>query len=156
LDDGRLDLADEVLSRLDFVICSIHSGFNKSEEAQTERIIRAMDNPYCNIIGHPTGRLLGSRNAYPVNMERLLEAAAERSCCFEINAQPERLDLRDEHVRAARELGIKIAIATDAHAPANLRFMPYGVDQARRGWLEREDVLNTRPWSELAPLFRRA
>ena len=149
LDDGRLDLSDEILARLDFVICSIHSGLNKTEEKQTERIIRAMDNPHCSIIGHPTGRLLGSRGAYPVNMQRLLEAAAERGVSLEINAQPERLDLRDEDAHAARELGIKLSIATDAHAPANLAFMRYGVDQARRGRLRTADVLNTRPWSEL-------
>ncbi|NBF41792.1 MAG: DNA polymerase/3'-5' exonuclease PolX [Spirochaetes bacterium] len=155
LDDGRLDLSDEILARLDLVICSIHSGLNKTEEKQTERIIRAMDNPHCSIIGHPTGRLLGSRDAYPVNMQRLLEAAAERGVSFEINAQPERLDLRDEDAHAARELGIRISIATDAHAPANLAFMRYGVDQARRGWLRTADVLNTRPWSELGPLLKR-
>ena len=155
LDDGRLDLSDEILARLDLVICSIHSGLNKTEEKQTERIIRAMDNPHCSIIGHPTGRLLGSRDAYPVNMQRLLEAAAERGVSFEINAQPERLDLRDEDAHAARELGIRISIATDAHAPANLAFMRYGVDQARRGWLRAADVLNTRPWSELGPLLKR-
>ncbi|MFO7780993.1 MAG: DNA polymerase/3'-5' exonuclease PolX [Spirochaetia bacterium] len=155
LDDGRLDLSDEILARLDLVICSIHSGLNKTEEKQTERIIRAMDNPHCSIIGHPTGRLLGSRDAYPVNMQRLLEAAAERGVSFEINAQPERLDLRDEDAHAARELGIRISIATDAHAPANLGFMRYGVDQARRAWLRATDVLNTRPWSELGPLLKR-
>jgi DNA polymerase (family 10) len=155
LDDGRLDLSDEILARLDLVICSIHSGLNKTEEKQTERIIRAMDNPYCSIIAHPTGRLLGSRDAYPVNMQRLLEAAAERGVSFEINAQPERLDLRDEDAHAARELGIKISIATDAHAPAHLAFMRYGVEQARRGWLQAADVLNTRPWSELGPLLKR-
>ncbi|MFP4373599.1 MAG: DNA polymerase/3'-5' exonuclease PolX [Spirochaetaceae bacterium] len=155
LDDGRLDLSDEILARLDFVICSIHSGLNKTEEKQTERIIRAMDNPHCSIIGHPTGRLLGSRDAYPVNMRRLLEAAAERGVSLEINAQPERLDLRDEDAHAARELGIKLSIATDAHAPANLAFMRYGVDQARRGGLGAADVLNTRPWPELGPLLKR-
>lgn len=155
LDDGRLDLADEILARLDLVTCSIHSGLNKTEAKQTERIIRAMDNPYCDIIAHPTGRLLGSREAYPVNMERLLRAAAERGCFFEINAQPERLDLRDEDVHAARELGIRIAISTDAHAPANLRFIRYGVAQARRGWLTAEDVLNTRSWPQLEKLRAR-
>jgi DNA polymerase (family 10) len=155
LDDGSLDLSEEMLARLDLVTCSIHSGLNKTESQQTERIIRAMDNPYCNIIAHPTGRLLGSRRPYPVNMERLLEAAAERGCFFEINAQPERLDLRDEDVHAAKELGIKIAISTDAHAPANLRFIRYGVDQARRGWLTADDVLNTRSPQELTELLAR-
>lgn len=155
LEDGGLDLADDILSRLDLVVCSIHSGLNRSEEKQTERIIRAMDNPHCSIIGHPTGRLLGSRQPYPVNMKRLLEAAAERGVFFEINAQPERLDLRDEDVHAAKELGIKLAIATDAHSPANLAYMRYGVDQARRGWLTASDVLNTRSWEDLAPLLER-
>ena len=155
LDDGRLDLSDEVLSRLDIVVCSIHSGLNKSEEAQTERVIRAMDNPNCNIVAHPTGRILGSRQPYPLNVERLIEAAAERGCFLEINAQPERLDLRDEHARAARDRGVKISIATDAHAPAHLSFMRYGVDQARRGWLRRDDVINTRSLPELEELLRR-
>ncbi len=156
LDDGRLDLSDEVLSRLDLVVCSIHSGLNKTEQTQTERLIRAMDNPNCNIIGHATGRLIGSREAYPVNIEHLLKAAAERGCHFEINAQPERLDLKDDHVRAARELGVKIAVGSDAHAPAHFDFMRYGVYQARRGGLEAGDVLNTRPWSELARLIKRS
>ncbi|MFW5797909.1 MAG: DNA polymerase III, partial [Spirochaetota bacterium] len=124
-------------------------------DEQTERIIRAMDNPYCNIIAHPTGRILGSRPPYAVDVRRLLEAAAERGCFLEINAQPERLDLRDEDARAARELGVKLSIGSDAHAPANLGYMRYGVDQARRGGLEAGDVLNTRPWSELSRLLRR-
>mgnify|MGYP000078863895 CR=1 FL=1 len=155
LDDGRLDLSDEILSRLDLVVCSIHSGLDKPEDKQTERIIRAMDNPNCNIIGHPTGRMLGSREAYPLNVEQLLRAAAERGCYFEINAQPQRLDLRDEHVRAAREHGVKVAIGSDAHAPAHLSFMRYGVYQARRGGLEAAHVLNTYAWPELKKLLHR-
>ncbi|MFP4638096.1 MAG: DNA polymerase/3'-5' exonuclease PolX [Spirochaetaceae bacterium] len=155
LDDGRLDLPDDILARLDLVVCSVHSGLNRPGDEQTERIIRAMDNPYCNIIAHPTGRILGSRPPYAVDVRRLLEAAAERGCFLEINAQPERLDLRDEDARAARELGVKLSIGSDAHAPANLGYMRYGVDQARRGGLEAGDVLNTRPWSELSRLLRR-
>ncbi len=155
LQDGSLDLPDLILARLDLRICSIHTHFNLSEEQQTERIIRAMDNPHFNILGHPTGRLLGKRPPYEVNVERLLEAALERGCFLELNANPERLDLNDVYLKAAKEMGLKISIATDAHYLASFEYMRYGVDQARRGWLEADDVLNTRSWADLAPLFRR-
>jgi DNA polymerase (family 10) len=155
LADGKLDLPDKVLSRLDLVIAAVHYKFDMSRAAQTDRIIRAMDNSHVSIIAHPTGRLIGERDAYAINVERLIEAAHERGCALELNAQPERLDLSDIHVQAAKAGGVKIAISTDAHAPAALDFMRYGVDQARRGWLEADDVINTRPLDKLKKLLKR-
>jgi DNA polymerase (family 10) len=155
MENGDLDLSDAILARLDLRVCAIHSKFNLSREAQTERIIRAMDNPYFNILAHPTGRRIGKRAPYAVDMERVLDAAQERGCFLEINAQPERLDLDDVAARMAKERGVKLAISTDAHRPAALNLMRYGVDQARRGWLEAEDVLNTYRWEALKGLLRR-
>ena len=155
LEDGSLDLPDDVLAELDFTVCSIHSKFNLPGAQQTERVIRAMDNRHFNIFGHPTGRLLGQREAYEIDLERILRAAKERGCFVELNAQPDRLDLDDANCRLARELGVKVAIATDAHAPGEFNFIRYGVGQARRGWLEKDDVLNTRPAAELLKLLQR-
>jgi DNA polymerase (family 10) len=114
-----------------------------------------MDDRYFNIFAHPTGRLLGERPGYAVDLERVMAAAKERGCFLEVNAHPSRLDLDDVHCRAAKELGLKLAISTDSHSAIGLKAMRYGVDQARRGWLEAEDVLNTRAWPKLEPLFRR-
>jgi DNA polymerase (family 10) len=155
LDDGSLDLPDDILAELDFTMCAVHSAFNLSAGKQTERIVRAMDNRYFNILAHPTGRLIGRREPYAVDMERVLEAARERGCYLEVNAQPERLDLDDAHCRQAKETGVKVAISTDAHSTQGLNLMRFGVDQARRGWIERTDVLNTRSWKELRKLLRR-
>lgn len=155
LGDGRLDLPDSILSRLDLVVASIHSKFDLARDAQTERLIRAMDNPHVSIIGHPTGRLIGSRDPYEVDMERVIAAARERGCILELNAEPERLDLNDIHLQAARSAGVKIAISTDAHAVAALDHMRFGIDQARRGWLEAADVVNTRPLAALRKLLKR-
>lgn len=141
--DGSLDLSKELLSRLDLVVCSIHSDMERGREEQTDRLIRAMDNQYCTIIGHPTGRRLDARPGYELDFSRLIEAAAERNVAFEINAQPERLDLSDTYARQAAEAGVKIAISTDAHSPGHLAFMRYGINQARRGWVEADSVLNT-------------
>ena len=155
LEDGELDLADDILKELDLVIAAVHSGFSLTREKQTERIIRALDNPLVQILAHPTGRLIGERPPYEVDIERLLDAAWERGCCMEVNAGPSRLDLNDLHCRLAKERGVKVAISTDAHGTADLGFMRYGVDQARRGWLEPDDVLNTRPWADVRKLLRR-
>ncbi|MBW8269277.1 DNA polymerase/3'-5' exonuclease PolX [Caldovatus aquaticus] len=155
LEDGRLDLPDAVLADLDLVVGAIHSHFGLSREKQTERLLRAMDNRHLDIIAHPTGRMINARPPYPLDMERLLRAARERGCHFEVNAQPDRLDLSDSLCRLAKEIGVKVAISTDAHGPEELAFMRYGVDQARRGWLEPDDVLNTRPLPELMALLRR-
>ncbi|MBN2552845.1 MAG: DNA polymerase/3'-5' exonuclease PolX [Spirochaetales bacterium] len=155
LEDGSLDLEDSILDELDLVICSVHYNTNLSEKEQTERIIRAMDNPHFNILAHPTGRLIGSREAYAVDLERVMRAAVERGCFLEINADPERLDLSDVHCKMAKEMGLKIPISTDAHSTSGLDHMRFGVAQARRGWLSAEDVLNTRSWGELKKLLKR-
>jgi len=156
LEDGSLDLPDAILKELDLRVCSVHYSLNLSSEKQTERIIRAMDNRYCDIIGHPTGRLLNKRAGFDLDLERVMRAALERGCFLEVNAQPERLDLNDAHCKMAKELGLKLAISTDAHSVANLELMRFGIDQARRGWLEPADVLNTRSWPQLKRLLRRA
>lgn len=155
LADGRLDLPDKMLSRLDVVVASVHYKLDLPRDAQTERIVRAMDNRHVSIIGHPTGRLIGQREPYDIDMEAIIAAAHERGCCLEINAQPDRLDLTDMHAQVAKSMGVKLAVSTDAHAPAQLRYMRYGVDQARRGWLEAADVINTRPLRELKKLLNR-
>ena len=153
--DGSLALDDGILAELDVVTASIHAKFDLEQAAQTERLIRAMDHPHVNIIGHPTGRLLGEREAYPLDMKRLLAAAKERGCFVELNAQPTRLDLCDVHVHLAKDMGARVAISTDAHSPATLNYMRYGIDQARRGWLEPDDVINTRSLPALLKLLKR-
>jgi DNA polymerase (family 10) len=155
LADGSLDLPDEILKELDFTACSVHYNVNLSREKQTERIIRAMDNPHFNILAHPTGRLINKRDPYEVDLERLMAAAKERGCFMELDAQPDRLDLADIYCKLAKDMGVKLAINTDAHSIRDLAFMRYGIGQARRGWLEAEDVLNTRTWKELQQLLQR-
>ena len=154
LADGRLDLPDQILSRLDIVVAAVHYKFDLSRAVQTERIMRAMDNRHVSILAHPTGRLIGERESYEVDMERLMMAAHERDIYLEINAQPERLDLNDVHIQAAKSLGLKLAISTDAHSVAALGYMRFGVDQARRGWLEPADVINTRSLAALKKLLK--
>jgi DNA polymerase (family 10) len=156
LSDGSLDVGNDTLRRLDFVYGAVHYNFTLSREKQTERIIRAMDNPYFSILAHPTGRIINRRPPYEVDMERVVEAAAERGCAIEINAHPDRLDMNDVHCRLAKEAGVKIAISTDAHTAEGLDMMRFGIDQARRGWLEAKDVINTRPWAELKTMLRRS
>jgi len=148
LEDGELDLPDDVLAELDYTVCSIHSQFGLDREEQTARLVRAIEHPQCDIVGHLTGRMIGKREGYDVNVERVLEAAAENGCMPEINGQPERLDLKDIHVKMAREMGLKVVVTTDAHGTDHFRFLRYGVDQARRGWLGAEDVANTRSVEE--------
>lgn len=155
LEDGSLDLPDSVLDELDLVVCSVHYKFDLPQDRQTERILRAMDNPHFNILAHPTGRLVGERAAYAVDMERLVEGARERGCFLEVNAQPARLDLNDIHCRMAKEAGVKVSISTDAHSTDNLANLRRGVDQARRGWLEPDDVLNAMPLEELRKALHR-
>jgi DNA polymerase (family 10) len=155
LADGRLDLPDKILSRLGVVVAAVHYKFDLSRNAQTERIIRAMDNRHMSILAHPTGRLIGEREPYDVDMERIIAAAHERGCHLELNAEPDRLDLTDVHAQAAKSMGVKIAISTDAHATAALGYMRFGIDQARRGWLEPADVINARSLSELKKLLKR-
>jgi DNA polymerase (family 10) len=151
---GELDYDDEALSRLHFAIASVHAGFGQPRERITRRMVEAMRNPYVNIIGHPTGRLIGSRPPYDVDLDELITAAAETGTALELNAFPDRLDLCDHHLRRAKEAGVKIAIGTDAHRAEHLRFMLYGVATARRGWLEAPDVLNLLRAEELRRIFR--
>lgn len=155
LEDGSLDLPDGILKELDLTICSVHYNLNLPRERQTERIIRAMDNRYFHILGHPTGRLINERPGYQVDLERVMEVARDRGCILELNAHPDRLDLPDRYCKMAKDMGIKLAISTDAHSTTDLDFMRFGVGAARRGWLEPEDVVNTRPWEELQRLLRR-
>jgi DNA polymerase (family 10) len=155
LEDGTLDLPDNVLKQLDFTVCAVHYKFDLPRKKQTERILRAMDSPHFNILAHPTGRLINQRDPYAIDLEKIMLAARERGCFVELNAHPERLDLNDEACKMAKDLGLKVAIATDAHSAAGLDFMRFGVDQARRGWLEKSDVINTRPLKELRKLFAR-
>ena len=155
LEGGSLDLPDSILKELDLTVCSIHSNFRLSRKKQTERVLRAMDNPYFNIFAHPTGRLINKREAYDIDLERIVAGAKERGCYLEVNAGPERLDLTDDGCRMAKRLGVKVAISTDAHSVANLDYIRFGVDQARRGWLEANDVINTRPLKTLKRLLKR-
>lgn len=155
LADGSLDLPDRLLKRLDLTVCAVHYKFNLDAKAQTERILRAMDNRYCNILAHPTGRLLGERPGYPLDLERVMRGARERGCFVELNAHPARLDLDDVHCKLAKEIGLKIAISTDAHSAVALDLMRYGIGQARRGWLERDEIVNTRPLADLKRLLSR-
>jgi hypothetical protein len=138
LEDGSIDLPDDVLERLDLRVCSVHYKLDLPREKQTERILRAMDSPHFNILAHPTGRLIG-----------------ERGCFLGLNAQPRRLDLNDADCRLAESLGVKVAISTDAHTTAGLDYMRFGVGQARRGWLEADDVINTRSVDDLRKLLAR-
>lgn len=145
LSEGIIDFDDEILSKLDIVIASIHSGFKQDCEKLTKRIIAACENPHVDIIAHPTGRLLGKRGPYDVNMDLILEAAARTNTILEINSSPDRLDLSDTMARRAKDMGVKIAINTDAHEKEGLKDMRFGVWNARRAWLEKGDVINTRP-----------
>jgi len=147
--DGSLDYPDEVLRKLDIVVASIHSGFRQSKEQLTRRLISAMKNPYVSIIAHPTGRLIGERDAYEIDMEEVLKTARDTGTAIEINAYPLRLDLSDIYVRKAKEMGVTLVISTDAHIIYQIDFMRYGVGVARRGWLEAKDVLNTYPYKTL-------
>jgi DNA polymerase (family 10) len=147
--DGSLDLPDAVLARLDFVTASVHSGFKQHREKMTARIVSALRHEHVDSIGHPTGRLLGAREPYDVDLEVLLQEAARQGKCLEINAHPERLDLSDQACRRARELGVKLVINTDAHSTDDLDLMRFGVATARRGWLEKQDVLNALPLQTL-------
>jgi DNA polymerase (family 10) len=155
LEDGSLDLSDEILKELDIVVCSVHHKFGLSQKEQTGRIVRAMENPYANVIAHPTGRMIGSRQPYDLDMERVMEAAKETGCVLELNADPNRLDLNDIYCKMAKEMGVKISIATDAHSKRGLDNMRFGVGQARRGWLEKGDVINTRTLKQLKKLLER-
>jgi len=154
LKDGKLDLDDEVLAQLDVVVASVHSYMNLDRAGMTERLLAAIENPYTQIIAHPTGRLLLRRDAFEYDMEKILDAAKKHGVAMECNSYPDRLDLKDTYLRMAKDRGVKIVISTDSHSTGNLEFMRYGVQMARRGWLEKKDVLNTLPTEELLTTLR--
>ena len=149
LKDGSLDLPDEILKELDIRICSVHYHLDLPEEKQTDRVLKAMKNPHFQILGHPSGRQIEEREAMDLDMDKIMKRAKETHSYMEINANPHRLDLNDHYAKKAKEMGIKVTISTDAHSTGGLENMKYGVSQARRGWLEKEDVLNTMSVNEL-------
>ena len=153
LKDGKLDFPDSLLSGLDYVVASVHSGFTSDEKEMTQRIIRAMENPHVTCLGHPTGRLLLEREAYPLNIPKILDAAAATGTWVELNANPWRLDLDWRWWHKARDLGILCCINPDAHKTSHLRFLDFGVTLARKGWLRAQDVVNTRTLSQLRKLL---
>ena len=152
--DGTLDIDDETLAKLDIVGAAVHSKFNMSEKDMTARIKRAMENPNVDIIFHPTGRLIQKREAYKVDMDDLLKTAKRTKTVMEIDAFPDRLDLKDEYIRKAVEMGVKLSIDTDAHVLVHLQYLKYGIGQARRGWAEKKDIINTRSWQEMLKLLK--
>jgi DNA polymerase (family 10) len=154
LKDGSLDLDDEVLAQLDVVVASVHSYMNLESAEMTERILAAIENPYTQIIAHPTGRLVLRRDPFHYDMEKVLDAAKKHGVAMESNAYPDRLDLKDVHLRMAKERGVKIVISTDSHTTANLGYMKYGVETARRGWIEKKEVINTLPLDEFLAALR--
>jgi DNA polymerase (family 10) len=154
LGDGALDLSDEVLAQMDVVIASVHSQFNQDRSQMTDRLLRAVSNPNTSILGHPTGRLLLRRDAYAFDMDAILKTAAQQKVAMELNAYPDRLDLNDVHLRQAKNHGVKIVINTDAHHTSHLAKIRFGILQARRAWLTKEDVLNTLPPDKFAKAMK--
>ena len=155
LEDGSLDLPDEDLGRLDLVVGAVHSHFRLSREKQTERILRAMDRPHFTILAHPSGRLIDEREPYEVDMPRLIRHARQRGCVLEVNAHPVRLDLTDTDCQMAKDEGVLVSINSDAHSVLDFENLRYGVGQARRGWLDKSVVLNTRTLQSLRPMLQR-
>jgi DNA polymerase (family 10) len=153
--DGRLDLDDSILQLMDVVLVSVHSKFNMTKSEMTKRILKAMRHPRVNILGHPTGRLINQREPYPLEIEEIVKVAKEENILLEANAHPERLDLRDYHLQLAKQAGVKIVISTDSHHISDLEYMKYGIDQARRGWLEKSDVANTLPLNQFLKLLQK-
>ncbi len=152
--EGNLDFPDAVLAKLDLVIGAVHSHFDLSAKEQTERILRAMENPHLTFLAHPTGRRIPDRSGMHLAMEQILQAARQRGCFLEVNANPKRLDLNDIYARMAKEEGVRLTLDSDSHSNLGFHNLDYGVGQARRGWLEAEDVVNTRPLNELKRLIR--
>jgi DNA polymerase (family 10) len=153
--DGTMDLANDCLAELDIVIASVHSAFSQDESQMTDRILRAIECPYVDVLGHPTGRRILKRDGYRVNFDRVTEAAASAGVAVEINCQIERLDVDEHHARLARDRGVKLIIDSDAHSPAALGLLRWGVTVARRAWLEPGDVLNTLPVDDFRQSLRR-
>jgi len=154
LKDGELDYSDGLLAQLDVVVCSVHSYMNLDRAAMTDRLLGAIENPYTQIIGHPTGRLLLRRDPFDYDMEKVLDACAKHGVAMECNSYPDRLDLKDVYLRTCKERGVKVVISTDAHTTTNLSFIRYGVTTARRGWLEKKNVINTLPCDEFLAVLR--
>ncbi len=155
LNNGSIDINDSALKKLDYAIAGIHSNFKMPKQKMTERIIRAMKNPYIKIIAHPLGRILKKRDQYQCDFNKILRAAKEFKVVLEINSQPQRLDLNDKSIRICKEMGVKMAINSDAHNVSHLKFMELGIAQARRGWAEKKDILNTQSLSALLKFFHR-
>jgi len=155
LNDGSIDIKNEVLKKLDYVIAGIHSNFKMPKEKMTERIINAMKNPNVDIISHPTGRILKRRDEYQIDFDKILRAAKEFGVILEINSFPERLDLNDQNIRRAKEAGVKMIINTDAHHKDQMRFIEFGIAQARRGWAEKDDIINAWPLEKLLNYFKK-
>jgi DNA polymerase (family 10) len=153
--DGSMDLADDCLAQLDIVIASVHSALAQEPAAMTDRLLRALECPWVDVLGHPTGRLILKRDPSRMAVERIIEGAAAAGVALEINSQIDRLDLDDAHARLARDRGVKLVIDSDAHSPAALGNLRWGVTVARRAWLEPDDVLNTRPADALRGALRR-
>jgi len=154
LADGTLDLSDSVLEQMDIVIASVHSHFNQNRATMTDRLLKAISNPNTSIIGHPSGRQLLRRDAYPFDADAVFDAAAEHKVAMELNSYPDRLDLSDVHLRTAKQHGVKIVINTDSHHTSHMEKIRYGVTQARRAWLTKSDVLNTLPAAEFAKAMK--
>jgi DNA polymerase (family 10) len=156
LEDGRLDLDDRTLAEFDLVVVSVHSKFNLPKAAMTKRIVKGLSHPKVHILGHPTGRVLNEREPYAVDMAAVIRAARDHGVMLEINAQPSRLDLNDTHIIMAREAGVPLVVSTDAHRIAELDYMRYGVDQARRGWCGAQHIANTLTLAAFRKALRRA
>ena len=155
LENGSLDVKDEVLAKMDYVIAGIHSGFKTEGVKMTERIIRAIKNPRVSIISHLTARKIGERDECQIELDRVFRAAKEHKVFLEINSQPKRLDLKDVNIRLAKDAGVKMVINTDAHSKDHLNFMELGIAQARRGWAEKKDIINTYPLEKLLGFFKK-
>jgi DNA polymerase (family X) len=154
LKNGKMDISDEVLAKLDVVGGAVHSNFNLSEKDQTQRIIRAMENPNVDIIFHPTGRIIQKRDAYKVNMDELIKAAKKTKTVLEIDAYPNRLDLKDENIRKAVSAEVRLSIDSDAHNTLHFQYLEFGIAQARRGWAEAKDIINTNTWQRMLKLLK--
>jgi DNA polymerase (family 10) len=153
--DGSLDLADDCLAALDIVVASVHSAFNQERQEMTDRVLRAIENPHVDILGHPTGRMLLKRQAYPIDVEAVIDAVKRGGAAIEINSQPHRLDLNDGHARLARDRGVAIVISSDSHSRHGFGYLRWGAAVARRAWLQPADVLNTRSFDDFRASLRR-
>jgi len=149
LKDGSLDIDKKVLAQLDFVAAAVHSHFNMTRKEMTERICKAIRNPLVDIIFHPTGRLILKRPPYDLDVDKIINEAKNNNTCLEIDAFPDRLDLKDEHIKKAIEKGVKLSIDSDSHSINHLNYLKFGIAQARRGWVTKNDIINTKPWPEM-------